>query len=321
MDTTRLFLVAVVGITVLALALGAPTLTDLTRDDSAGEGEGSPPGDEAEPTGEEPEIGNQEQGDIGDVSGPPWLLVLAGMILLLLLGAALAYGIGPARIIRRAIIMTAVFVVVMVVVTVFGPLLVPDFVEDFADPSTIGFGEQTGLGTDESAGDGSGDGEGTTATSIAVSAGSLFVLVAAGLLGLGLLSRYSTSDRSDVDSEAVHDPAGNEVSLESLGEAAGRALESSTETTASNSVYRAWAEMTGELDVENRQVRTPAEFEEAAIAAGMESEDVSALTDLFRTARYSGEQVTGADEREAKKLLGRIEATYSAVSGRGATDE
>ena len=77
-----------------------------------------------------------------------------------------------------------------------------------------------------------------------------------------------------------------------------------------NEVYRAWREMTASLDVESPETTTPREFQRAAVEAGMAREDVSVLTSLFESVRYSGLDPTEETERRAVETLRRIEASY-----------
>ncbi|GAB3671853.1 DUF4129 domain-containing protein [Halopiger thermotolerans] len=78
--------------------------------------------------------------------------------------------------------------------------------------------------------------------------------------------------------------------------------------TPDDDALRAWAELTGELDVSHPRARTPGEWAEAAVDAGYDSAYVEIVTRRFRAVRYGGEQAASrrqdrtpnsADESEA----------------------
>ncbi len=77
----------------------------------------------------------------------------------------------------------------------------------------------------------------------------------------------------------------------------------------SNDVYRAWAEMVAEIDLENPKSKTPEEFANAAISEGMNEEDVMELTDIFEQVLYGGKDVTNEHESRARRAIERIRAT------------
>src|SRR5699024_10898172 len=89
------------------------------------------------------------------------------------------------------------------------------------------------------------------------------------------------------------------------------------ETTVENEVYRAWHEMTTQLEMENPDSSTPGEFARAATDAGMSRRDVDELTDLFRTVRYGDGTITTDLETRAVAALRRIEETYAEESWTG----
>jgi hypothetical protein len=85
-----------------------------------------------------------------------------------------------------------------------------------------------------------------------------------------------------------------------------------------NEVYRAYREMTADLDVLNPASATPAEFRAAALEAGLAREDVDELTAVFEDVRYGGEAPTEERERRAVDALRRIERTDGDGSREGA---
>jgi hypothetical protein len=97
-----------------------------------------------------------------------------------------------------------------------------------------------------------------------------------------------------------------------LGAIAGRAadrIEAASEP-GHNEVYRAWQEMVEHLDVADPKSTTPGEFERAAVDAGMQHEDVAALTRLFEDIRYGGYDPTDTREQQAREILRQIERRY-----------
>jgi hypothetical protein len=91
------------------------------------------------------------------------------------------------------------------------------------------------------------------------------------------------------------------------GEAADR-IEASGDLD--NEVYRAWREMTTDLEVRRPASSTPAEFREAAVQAGMAPGHVDELTDLFEEVRYGGYAATEDREQRAVAALRQIERAY-----------
>ncbi len=76
-----------------------------------------------------------------------------------------------------------------------------------------------------------------------------------------------------------------------------------------NEVYRAWAEMTAQLNIESGEATTPRELERRAVTAGMAPDDVRELTALFETVRYGGESATEDREQRAMAVLRRLGLT------------
>lgn len=140
---------------------------------------------------------------------------------------------------------------------------------------------------------------------------SLFVTL---LLGFVLLAAVALLFRSAGGEERSASP--NETplpdqSIEAVGRVAGEAADRiAAEADVDNEVYRAWREMTDQLDVSNPESSTPAEFASAAVDAGMTRGDVDELTTLFEEVRYGGEAATKAREERAVAALRRIESKY-----------
>lgn len=138
---------------------------------------------------------------------------------------------------------------------------------------------------------------------------ALLALVVLG--GALVVARVTGGSAGDGDSAAT--AAGDDAAA--VGAAAGRAADELDETSLSNAVYRAWHEMTDALDVDDPETTTPAEFADAAVEAGLDRDDVDALTDLFREVRYGDAPVTAEREDRARETLRRIESAYAAAEG------
>jgi hypothetical protein len=133
-------------------------------------------------------------------------------------------------------------------------------------------------------------------------------VVAAFAIGTMALVRTERTTDDETDEGATRDgPVRTE-----LGRAAGRAADRiAGDADVNNEVYRAWREMTEQLGVARPHSQTPAEFARAATDAGMASEDVAELTDLFRTVRYGDISATAEREARAVAALERIEEEYA----------
>jgi hypothetical protein len=145
---------------------------------------------------------------------------------------------------------------------------------------------------------------------------SVFVVLVAATLVVGLLGYVVLSSTDDDESEAEppeHGSAeeGDGRRVTEVGNVAGQLadrLERNTGTE--NEVFRAWVEMTRHLPVEHPRSSTPSEFADAAVEAGVSREDVTELTELFEEVRYGGEPVTEDRERRAVEALRHIEIEY-----------
>ena len=134
----------------------------------------------------------------------------------------------------------------------------------------------------------------------------LGVVVVGGTLFLVQRRRGGLEDEdAGVDGEAED----TEVLGEIAGQAADRIEEAESAETG-NEVYRAWEEMTTQLDSGTDATTTPREFQAQAVDAGMAADDVDELTRLFETVRYGGKTATDAREERAVAVLRRIESTY-----------
>lgn len=163
--------------------------------------------------------------------------------------------------------------------------------------------------------DGGGTGGGPDDTRDQLSIPIQTLVVAVGLIATIFVGAMAFTRRTDTDEIQEMEPDEDEsVDTTQLGQAARRAvnrIESAGELEAlDNAVYRAWAEMTVVLDMEDPQTTTPGEFAAAAVDAGMVPADVSELTELFEAVRYGAREPTPELEARSLEILRRIEATY-----------
>ncbi|HKL28353.1 MAG TPA: DUF4129 domain-containing protein [Natrialbaceae archaeon] len=129
----------------------------------------------------------------------------------------------------------------------------------------------------------------------------------------GLRSHRSEDDPNPNPGMETDEP------LTGVGQVAGRAADriEGSVGDVDNEVFRAWKRMTDFVDVPEPKSSTPAEFARAARDAGMDEDDVSLLTDLFRSVRYGGEEATEDREQQAIEALRAIAAAY----GEGGDEE
>jgi hypothetical protein len=131
----------------------------------------------------------------------------------------------------------------------------------------------------------------------------------AALLGAAVFLYARTGGSADFEMSGS-DPE-PEPDLAGVGAAAGEAADRlERHADVENEVYRAWREMAGRLEVSNPEATAPAEFAEAAVAAGMAETDVNTLTRLFEEVRY-GEREAEPRAEDAVAALRRIERSYA----------
>ncbi|MFT4891933.1 MAG: hypothetical protein ACI9YT_002870 [Halobacteriales archaeon] len=146
-----------------------------------------------------------------------------------------------------------------------------------------------------------------------VFAGFFLVVFAAAMVMSG---EGSDEDLEEKLIEDEDDESADTTDLETIGRVAGRAADRIDQIESfENEVYRAWAEMTTELEVDHPRSSTPGEFARVAVDAGMAQEDVDRLTELFEAVRYGGRAPTEERERTAIETLRRIENQYADRGG------
>ncbi|WP_276260005.1 DUF4129 domain-containing protein [Haloglomus litoreum] len=155
------------------------------------------------------------------------------------------------------------------------------------------------------------------------------------VLGLALIGAVVVIVRASGDEEveletpaSTEDPPETDVSA--VADAAGRAADRiEADADLENAVFRAWREMTADLPVDSPDTSTPAEFADAAVAAGMDRTDVAELTRLFEEVRYGDRPATDERAANATAALRRIERSYgdepvdgpAGAAGGGSIDE
>lgn len=142
----------------------------------------------------------------------------------------------------------------------------------------------------------------------------LVILAIAGLLAIGLaIRRDDISEAISLESKEKDDETPTDRGQ--LGRIAGEAAEriegqSPDADSLENEIYRAWVEMTNQLDMADPETATPGEFATEAIEAGMSPADVHDLTELFESVRYGDQAPTSMREQQAIDILSRIERDY-----------
>jgi hypothetical protein len=142
----------------------------------------------------------------------------------------------------------------------------------------------------------------------------LAAFAAGAVLLVALLARYYRGDDEGVGTAEAGADADTAERAAALGAIAGETadrIEGTAGEGTGNEVYRAWREMTGQLEVSSPETSTPAEFADAAVGAGMAREHVAELTELFRSVRYGGAEPTVDREERAVRVLRQIEDAYT----------
>lgn len=307
-ERTTLLIIAIVGLLIIAAAAASIS-------DPAGGGNGfAPPIDWTDP-GDDPDSGGLDPGNGDDDAGGGFPLfgllcfpfLFQSEVQLLLLGGVVA---GTLAIWWRTNVLV-VFAVSIGILPMFTVIYLALYgacnIDDDPDVDTTGgiFGQAI-EGANETAGE-----------AIDVATDPLIMLALLAIIGL--IAIGIVVFRDDIQPSAADGPGEQEdddaVDWDALSAAAGRAasrLERGDidDTDLDNEIYRAWREMTQLLDVANPESSTPSEFAIAATDAGMDPEDVDALTDLFVAVRYGGRTPTPDREQQAIDVLRRIEADY-----------
>ena len=277
----------IAALAVLSLGLVAATLTS-----TVGSGDDSDP---LPGSGTSDRVSDQDSDRLLDGPGVLERFVLI-VAVVLVVGSVGYIAVRP----RRGLVMLGAVVLTGVVIAVAFQLL--SGVQ--SDPTELLNTTQPQNETQNTAqGGGDGNPVGSLPVVLAVVGGGLLLLMMFALLRTG---EEGTAEESD-------DAADEETAA--LGEIAGRAADrieadSGDGADTENEVYRAWREMTDQLDIRRAETTTPREFQRRAADAGLAPADVRELTGLFEEVRYGGQSATEDREQRAVTVLRRIESTY-----------
>jgi len=290
-----LALIAVATVAVVAIGFSAATLLSTVSPTSTGGDLGG--NDSGSGLFDEIELEDTPQNG-GETELPRSLELLMTVLLVLLFVGSLVYLV----VARPQLLLTIALIALGgVVLWVLLQYFVWDGLDLFGGGGGVFGGGSGSVGTDQQADD--------TAPALPT---VLAVLVGIGLLVV-LVGYVGLSGRSDDADETDEGAEGNDARNIGLiaGDAADRIESGDGKTTdTDNEVYRAWREMTDQLDVESVETTTPREFQAAAVEAGMGPDDVRELTQLFEDVRYGGHSPTSDRERRAVDVLRRIEKKY-----------
>ncbi|PSQ36407.1 hypothetical protein BRD05_03115 [Halobacteriales archaeon QS_9_70_65] len=306
MDRDRVLPLALALLAVVALALAAATLDSAVVADGAGlGGDGSGVGGDDGGTADDPAGGTDAAADrsldgAAGTSEPLCLPALREPPALLVGGLLFA---GLFAVVYRSTRSTAAGTAVcgavgLPVGLLWVGLAFCGSAGDIALPSTGGaVGEgllPAGGGSDGAAG----------AVSSSTPLIALFVAVAVAVVLVALLATGSDGRAADETSN----PDEGEEPAAAVGRVAAAAADriADGDADADNEVYRAWRRMTERLDVASPETTTPREFRQAAVEAGMDREDVAALTRLFESVRYGDREPTDDRERRAVETFRRL---------------
>ncbi|MEF8758035.1 MAG: DUF4129 domain-containing protein [Halobacteriales archaeon] len=324
MDRKAAWVLAAALLTVAAITLSAATLESTTGGSGVGLGGSGDGSDTEDPERDPSDIGGgsdssgigQEPGFPLDFKLPCFRLLVDPLVVVGLLATLFAIGAVATWRTNLGVGAAIVILVLFVTLPIYIFLTACVTLETEVEFPSIGGGI---------AGEGSGGGLSLPGVSDSVTNPTVPEVL---LLGVGvilivtLVTWWMTGDRELPGSSETKTPQATpspEADMGAVGRAAGRAADRlETGDEFENDVYRAWAEMTTELDVEHPRSSTPSEFAMAAVEAGMNRDDVDRLTNLFEEVRYGGFDPTLEREREAIETLRRIEDAYAGVDAEGA---
>lgn len=301
---------------IVAIALASATLPTPTKVDDAGDGDSAGGSDQFGFSTEDRGDGLFPSSDRRANSGSPGLpfqfcqpALLRLDVLGAILGGLLVSGGLLTQVYDRQV-GTVVVVAGLVVVGLVGLLFLAACDPSATDtPQSPAGSPSVGDGETSESGSGSGDGE-TVVPSVSLPTIAVVVLVGLGLFGV-VIAGLTLTRSNDGGTEPIETPpaADSEPTIGAVAGTAADDLEDDTAIGLDNAIYRAWADMTEQLSVEQPETSTPAEFERAAVDAGLDPAAVAELTDLFETVRYGQTAPTDRREQQAIDVLRRIEST------------
>ncbi|THE63346.1 DUF4129 domain-containing protein [Salinadaptatus halalkaliphilus] len=279
----------IVAVAIAAATLHSPVeLGDSGDGSGLGTGDGDGVGSGVQPPPQEP---------TGGIQLPAFLEYL-GYVLLSVLAIALVWYLLAHR--RRAVKLIAVCLLATVLVAA-----IVEFLPPIADTQPLSPGPEGILGEGGSSGS-----DGTETTPISVSPLLIGLALIAAIFVGGVLFTRGRDGASAIDDDPDSpESVTTDSDVAAVATAAGNAADRLEDgTDVDNEVYRAWREMTALLSVDRPASTTPREFADAAVAAGLDHDDVEALTRLFEDARYGDLETTPEMERRASAVFRRIEA-------------
>jgi hypothetical protein len=296
---------ALATLAVLAIAVGAAAIDAPTRTAGTGGGTGTG-GGSGGLFGEGSTFSLGQSSDPPTLGGGPPKIVFQVLIAVLVVGFLVALYLQRDEIGLRDLRNIAVTVAALGFLSIVFYYVIRSF---SGSSNTTGGNRTMGRATPAAPGGGAGGAADTALQPVATNL-PLVALVVGAVLLVGLAAVFR-SGSEDIPSESESEPD-ETTRMTGVGRAAGRAADRITEeATVENEVYRAWHEMTTQLDMKNPESSTPHEFARAASDAGMAEGDVSELTDLFRTVRYGESRATSDRESRAVAALRRIEDEYA----------
>ena len=225
------------------------------------------------------------------------VLILASAILVAVLCAIYFLTHRRETLVMITGILVATLVMLAIVYGLVGILGFDDGTSSTSPPS------ENETGTEESGGDdGGGVGIGAIVYGLVV-LGTFFVVFAVSLLYTRSPSSTNTQDPTDPEPEIAGDTAAD---LSGAAERVADRLVSMERTDLDDEIRRAWLDMTRLLDVERPTSRTPGEFADAAVEAGLDPDAVGELTALFEAVRYGRLESTPDREARAVETFRRI---------------
>ncbi|WP_254273578.1 DUF4129 domain-containing protein [Haloarcula marina] len=276
----RLAVAVATALVLAALVVGAPTVDERTTPSDAAGGAVS--------------AGQQGPSSTVTIQEPPTAGPFVLVVLLVLMGVALAYGLKQYG--RDDLVLAVVTTVVLTVAAVIVGSN-PTVAGAFQNPVT----NTSGGGGPASTGTGPGS------LWLVGVVGSLAAVALAGIVLRRAVGSETWTAGGD-DGHAERTESASDDVPDGVADAADRAADTLADgETSDNAVYRAWTEMTAALDVPDAESATPGEFAAAAREAGMDPEHVATLTDLFEAVRYGDRSVTEDRARRAERALRNVE--------------
>lgn len=316
----RLVLVTVAALCILAVGLGAASLTGSI----GGDGAGTPVTDvETNETDDDVDVGQPNEGNGGPTQAKSIQEddeCIAGYDRTSISWAVTAFAGGIALLVfvRTREPMLGVIAFPVVIVPAFLAMTIAFIVLGCPVPgeSVVSAAAEQNFSTQAANETLNGGEEGASSLWNRLILGGMFLAIVLVIFAVGV---YIDRRNSDTTPEETL-PIGSTVDSAIAAAAGDGADRIDAATDAENGVFRAWARMTEPLEVEHPDSSTPREFADAALAAGVDPEDVSELTRLFETVRYGTETVTPAQEERALEILRRIERTHGDYANRAEDD-